>query len=209
MQGHEVQPHSHCGQPGLLGRVKVGVGGTIVTVRFYSDLGFYGRLPAPWSGVWMKERGFGQGRSGQRAGEGVRVEDGKDIFGVPVSYEDLCLFQLHEQEGAPRQWLSLNDVSAWEGHGSGGVNMDRASQMEAYGNQVIRVIITAAVITQVIRQYHIFTLHIVQGEAIGGKAFEQAFDVCGSWLGLSFHYLGNCCVVYCSIELTSLDNAFP
>ena len=95
MQGHEVQPHSPRGQPGLPGRA--GVGGTIVTVRFYSDLGFYGRLPAPWSGVWMKEWGSGHGRSGQRAGEGVQgegvqVEDGKNIVGVLVSYEDLCLF---------------------------------------------------------------------------------------------------------------------
>ena len=63
----------------------------------------------------MKERGFGQGRSGQRAREGVWVEDGKNIFGVPVSYEYLCLFQLREQEGAPCQWLLLNDMSAWEG----------------------------------------------------------------------------------------------
>ena len=42
MQGREVQPHSPHGQLGLLGKVKAGVGGTIVTVRFYSDLGFYG-----------------------------------------------------------------------------------------------------------------------------------------------------------------------
>ena len=87
--------------------------------------------------------------------------------------------------------------------------MDRASQTEAYGNQVIRVIVTAAVMTQVICQYHIFTLHIVQVEAIGGKALEQAFDACGSQLSLSFHYLGNSCMVYCSIELTVSDNAFP
>ena len=45
------------------------------------------------------QRGFGQGP------------------GVQVSYEDLCLFQHHEQEGSPRQWLSPNDVSAWEGTG--------------------------------------------------------------------------------------------
>ena len=63
----------------------------------------------------MKERGFGQGRSGQRAGEGAQVEDGKNIFGVLVSYEDLCLFQLREQEGVPRQRLSPNDESSWEG----------------------------------------------------------------------------------------------
>ena len=63
----------------------------------------------------MKERGVGQGYSGQRAGEGVRVEDGKNIFGVLVSYEDLRLFQPREQEGAPRQWLLPSDVSAWEG----------------------------------------------------------------------------------------------
>ena len=87
--------------------------------------------------------------------------------------------------------------------------MDRASQTEAYGNQVVRVIIAAAVMTQVICQYHILTLHIVQVEAIGGKTFEQALDMCGGWLGLSFHYLGSCCVVYCSIELTVSDNAFP
>ena len=56
--------------------------------------------------------------------------------------------------------------------GSGGVDMDWASQMEADGNQVIRVSITVAMTTQVICQYHIFTLHIVQVEAIGGKALE-------------------------------------
>ena len=87
--------------------------------------------------------------------------------------------------------------------------MDRASQTETYGNQVIRVIITAAVMTQVICQYHIFTLHIVQVEAIGGKAFEQALDACGSRLCLSFHYLGNCCVIYRSIKLMLSDNTFP
>ena len=87
--------------------------------------------------------------------------------------------------------------------------MDRASQMEAYGNQVIRVIVTAVVMTQVIHQYHIFTLHIVQVEAIGGKVFEQALDACGSWLCLSFHYLGNRCMVYHSIELTVSNNTFP
>ena len=87
--------------------------------------------------------------------------------------------------------------------------MDRASQMEAYGNQVIRVIVTVAVTTQVIRQYHIFTLHIVQVEAIGGKAFEKALDMCGGRLSLSLHYLGNRCVIYHSIELTVSDNAFP
>ena len=37
--GHKVQPHSPRGQPGLPGRVKAGVGGTIVTVRFYSNQG--------------------------------------------------------------------------------------------------------------------------------------------------------------------------
>ena len=87
--------------------------------------------------------------------------------------------------------------------------MDRASQTEAYRNQFIRVIITAAVTTQVICQYHIFTLHIVQVEAIGGKAFEQALDACSSRLCLSFHYLGKCCMVYRSIELMVSDNAFP
>ena len=75
-------------------------------------------------------------------------------------------------------------------HGSGGVDMDRASQTEAYGNQVIRVIITVAVTTQVICQYHIFTLHIVQVEAIGGKTFEQALDMCGGRLSLSFSLFG-------------------
>ena len=87
--------------------------------------------------------------------------------------------------------------------------MDWVSQMEAYGNQVVRVIITAAVTTQVIRQYHIFTLHIVQVKAIGGKAFEKALDTYGGRLSLSFHYLGNHCMVYRSIELTVSDNAFP
>ena len=87
--------------------------------------------------------------------------------------------------------------------------MDRASQTEADGNQVIRVIRTMAVTTQVIHQYHIFTLHIVQVEAIGGKAFKQVLDACGGRLGLSFHYLGNRCMVYCSIELTVSDYAFP
>ena len=83
------------------------------------------------------------------------------------------------------------------------------SQTEADGNQVIRVIGTMVVTTQIIHQYHIFTLHIVQVEAIGGKAFEQALDASGSQLGLSFHYLGNCCMVYHNIELTVSDYAFP
>ena len=87
--------------------------------------------------------------------------------------------------------------------------MDRASQTEAYGNQVIRVIVMVVVTTQVICQYHIFTLHIVQVEAIGGKVFKQALNACGSQLCLSFHYLGNCCMVYCSIELTVSDYTFP
>ena len=87
--------------------------------------------------------------------------------------------------------------------------MDGASHTEAYGNQVIRVIVMAAVMTQVIHQYHIFTLHIIQVEAIGGKAFEQAFDARSSRFCLCFHYLGDCCVVYCSIKLTVSDNAFP
>ena len=64
---------------------------------------------------WGIQRGFGQGRSGLRAGEGVRAEVGENISGVQVSYEDLSLFQCHEQEGAPRQRLSPNDMSAWEG----------------------------------------------------------------------------------------------
>ena len=114
-QGREVLPHSPCGQLGLPGKVRAGVRGTIVTVKFYFGLGFYGQLPAPWSGVWVKEWGFGQGHSGQRAGEGVWVEDRKNIFGVPVSYEDLCLFQLCEQEGVPHQQLSPNNESSWEG----------------------------------------------------------------------------------------------
>ena len=63
----------------------------------------------------MKDQGVGQGHSGQRAGQGVRVEDGRNIFGVLVSYEDLCPFQLCEQEGAPCQWLLPSDVSALEG----------------------------------------------------------------------------------------------
>ena len=87
--------------------------------------------------------------------------------------------------------------------------MDWVSQTEADGNQVIRVIVTAAMATQVICQYHIFTLHIVQVEAIGCKVLKQALYACGSWLCLSFHYLGNCCVVYRSIELTVSDNTFP
>ena len=89
--------------------------GMIIAVGFYCDLRFYGRLPVPWSGASMKERAVGQGHSGQRAGEGVWVEDGKNSFGVLVSYEDLCLFQLREQEGAPCQRLLPSDVSAWEG----------------------------------------------------------------------------------------------
>ena len=63
----------------------------------------------------MKGLGFGLGRSGQRAGEGVRMGVRKNIFGVLVSYEDLCLFQLRKQEGAPCQRLWPNNVSAWEG----------------------------------------------------------------------------------------------
>ena len=114
-QGHEVLPHSPHSQPGLPGKVRAGVGGMIIAVEFYFDLEFYRQLPVPWSGVWTKERGYGQGRSGQRAREGVQVEDGKNIFGVPVSYEDLCFFQLREQEGAPCQWLLPYDESSWEG----------------------------------------------------------------------------------------------
>ena len=63
----------------------------------------------------MKEWGVGHGHSGQRAREGVQAEDGKNIFGVLVSYEDLCLFQLLGQEGAPCQRLLPSDTSAWEG----------------------------------------------------------------------------------------------
>ena len=117
--GHVVQPHSPHSQPGLPGRVKAGVRRMIVAVGFYSDQGSCRQFLAPWSGVWMKEqgiqRGFGQGRSELRAGEGVRVEVGENISGVQVSYEDLWIFQCHEQEGAPCQRLSPNDVSAWEG----------------------------------------------------------------------------------------------
>ena len=114
-QGRKVLPHSPHSQPGLSWKVRAGVWRTIVAVKIYFCLRFYGQLPAPWSGVWVQEWGFGQGRFGQRAWEGVRVEDGKNIFGVPVSYEDLCLFQLREQEGVPRQRLSPNDESSWEG----------------------------------------------------------------------------------------------
>ena len=113
--GREVPPHSPHGQPGLWGRVKAGVGGRIIAVRIYSNQGSCGRLPAPWSGVWLKGLGFGHRCSGQQAGEGVQVEVRKSIFGVLVSYEDLCLFQHREQEGAPCQRLSPNDVSSWEG----------------------------------------------------------------------------------------------
>ena len=67
----------------------------------------------------------------------------------------------------------------------------------------------AAVMTQVICQYHILTLNIVQIETIRGKAFEQALDACCGWLCLSFHYLGNCRMVYRSIELTVSDDTFP
>ena len=114
-QGHEVLPHSPRGQPGLPGKGRAGVGRTIVTEKIYFCLEFYGQLAAPWSGIWVQERGFGQGCSGQRAWEGVRVEDGKNIFGVLVSYEDLGLFQLREQEGIPCQWLLPNDELTWEG----------------------------------------------------------------------------------------------
>ena len=114
-QGHEVLLHSPCSQPGLPGKVRAGVGRTIVAVRIYFCLGFYGQLPAPWSGVWVWERGVGQGCSGQRVWEGIRVEDGKNSFGVLVSYEDLFLFQLREQEGVPCQRLLPNYESSWEG----------------------------------------------------------------------------------------------
>ena len=77
-QGHEVLLHSPRGQPGLLGKVRAGVGRMIAAVRIYFCLGFYGQLPAPWSGVWVREWGVGQGCSGQRVWEGVRVEDGKN-----------------------------------------------------------------------------------------------------------------------------------
>ena len=43
------------------------------------------------------------------------MEDGKNSFGVLVSYEDLFLFQLRKQEGVPCQPLSPNDESSWEG----------------------------------------------------------------------------------------------
>ena len=93
--------------------------------------------------------------------------------------------------------------------GSDRVDIDWAGQTEADGYQVIRVIGMMAVTTQVIRQYHIFTLNIVQVEAIGSKAFKQALYVCGGRLGLSFHYLGNCCMIYRSIEFPVTDYAFP
>ena len=99
-QGREVLPHSSRGQPGLPGKVMAGVGRTIGAVAIYFCLGFFGQLPAPWSGVWVQERGLGQGRSGQKVWEGVPVEDGKDSFGVLVSYEDLFLFQLREWGGS-------------------------------------------------------------------------------------------------------------
>ena len=60
-----------------------------------------------------------------------------------------------------------------------------------------------AVTTQVICQYHIFTLNIVQIETIGSKAFEQALDACGGRLGLSFHYLGNCCIRITAIRIAA------
>ena len=112
-QGREVLLHSRRGQPGLPGKVRAGVGRRIVAVRICFFLGFYGQLPAPWSGVWVW--GLGQGCPGQRVWEGVRVEDRKNSFGVLVSYEDLFLFQLREQEGVPHQRLSPNDESSWEG----------------------------------------------------------------------------------------------
>ena len=113
-QGREVLPHSPHGQPGLPGKVMAGTGRMIVAVAIYFCRGVYGQLPAPWSGVWVQERGVGQGRSGQKAREGVWVEDVKNSFGVLVSYEDLFLFQLREQEGVPCQWLSPNYESSWE-----------------------------------------------------------------------------------------------
>ena len=112
-QGREVLPHSPRGQPGLPGKVMAGTERMIVAVVIYFCRGFYGQLPAPWSGVGVW--GLGQGRSGQKVWEGVRVEDGKNSFGVLVSYEDLFLFQLREQEGVPCQRLSPNDESSWEG----------------------------------------------------------------------------------------------
>ena len=114
-QGREVLPHSPRGQPGLPGKVMAGTGRMIVAVVIYFCRGFYGQLPASWSRVWVQEQGVGQGHSGQRVWEGVRVEDGKNSFGVLVSYEDLFLFQLREQEGVPRQRLSPNYESSWEG----------------------------------------------------------------------------------------------
>ena len=114
-QGHEVLPHSPCSQPGLPGKVMAGTGRMSVAVAIYFCRGFYGQLPAPWCRVWVQERGVGQGRSGQKVWEGVWVEDVKNSFGVLVSYEDLFLFQLREQEGVPCQQLSPNYESSWEG----------------------------------------------------------------------------------------------
>ena len=54
-QGSEVLPHSPRGQPGLLGKVMAEVGRTIGAVAIYFYLGFFGQLPAPWSGVWGQE----------------------------------------------------------------------------------------------------------------------------------------------------------
>ena len=50
-QGHEVPPHSPRSQPGLPGKVRAEVRRMIIAVEFYFYLGFYGQLPAPWSGV--------------------------------------------------------------------------------------------------------------------------------------------------------------
>ena len=122
-QGHEVLPHSPCGQLGLPGKVMAGTGRMIGAGVIYFCRGFYGQLPAPWSGVWVQEQGVGQGHSGPKVWEGVRMEDAssvrvedvKNSFGVLVSYEDLFLFQLREQEGVPCQRLSPNYESSWEG----------------------------------------------------------------------------------------------
>ena len=138
------------------------------------------------------------------------MEDGKDSFDVLVSYEDLFLSQLHEQGGGFhangfRRTMGHHGKATW----SSGIDMDRASQTEADGDQVIRVIRTTAVTTQIICQYHIFTLNIIQIEAIGSEAFEQALNSCGSRLGLSFHYLGHRGMVYRSIEFAVSDYAFP
>ena len=151
------------------------------------------------------DRGLGRGSGGR--GSGWRT--GRTVLVFWFLMRIYAFFDSVNRRGLHANSFCRAMCQHGKAHGSGGVDMDRVSQTEAYGNQIIRVIITAAVMTQVICQYHIFTLHIVQVEAIGGKAFEQALDTCGGRLGLSFHYLGNCCMVYRNIKLTVSDDAFP